>query len=321
MAKDPSEQELARLTALWNRPEIVADWAELKRIRGIHTPHAPEAQRAGAEFFRRHPELKLPHDYGVQRQEDGSLALTKSGWFKRNADWVMPLAIGGAGAVTLLAAPAAATTAGGATTTTTAGTAGTLGSTSTVGASALPAGSAGAAVSTAGAGGGMGAWGSFFKEALPYIIQGGTQLGGAAIESKGLSDAAKIAAETADKDRAEAKRVYEEDRADLAPYRALGVGSVGALSTGLNLPAYTPPPPTAAPMASLAAPRMAVPRDPTNPAPDAGPRAQGGTVPILAPNGRQVSVPEAQVNEALAKGGQLVNAGPMSVLGYTGARA
>lgn len=86
--------------------------------------------------------------------------------------------------------------------------------------------------------------------AIPYIIMAGAQIGGSVIASRGNTKAAKTAAEasdkaaeleaqTADKTLAQAKEIYQQQRADQGPFRESGYSSLNALNYGLGLPAVS----------------------------------------------------------------------------------
>jgi hypothetical protein len=193
-------------------------------------------------------------DYQIQQQPDGSVTLKRQNWFQRNADWILPVAtIGTGGAVNALTAPAAAGTATATDVSTSlapdaaaaggggagaagggAADAGTLGSMAP--GAELPGGLPSAAMPAA-AGTGFGA---ALKAALPTIIGAGASLGGAAIASHGNTEAAKIAAAQQQAALDQAKLIYQQQRADLSPYRQIGASALGPLSFGLGIAAPTP---------------------------------------------------------------------------------
>jgi len=74
--------------------------------------------------------------------------------------------------------------------------------------------------------------------AVPYLIKGGAQVGSALISQHGQSEAADKQAAAIEKGIALQEKMYEQDRADFAPYRGLGAGAVGNLAYlgGINLP-------------------------------------------------------------------------------------
>lgn len=95
-----------------------------------------------------------------------------------------------------------------------------------------------AAGTTAAAGAGGG---SLLHSLLPSIIGAGSTVAGTAIASHANTEAAKIAAEQADKALAIQQQQYALQRQDTAPYRALGIGAVnnlgflGGIDTTSNL--------------------------------------------------------------------------------------
>lgn len=70
------------------------------------------------------------------------------------------------------------------------------------------------------------------------LASAGANVGGAAIASRGQSKAADKQAEAIEKGIALQEKMYNQDRADFAPYRGLGAGAVGNLAylSGINLP-------------------------------------------------------------------------------------
>lgn len=182
------------------------------------------------------------------------------------------------------------------------------------GAAASGGGAAGAgtAATTAAAGAGGG---SLLHALLPSIIGAGASLGGTAIASHANTEAAKIAAEQADKALAIQQQQYALQRQDTAPYRALGQGAVGNLGylSGIDLPQSkidelsstvpnTAPPPlpnasTPPPSSTLAS--LGQPQASTN----------AGLVPVKNPaTGLIHLIPADQVGAAQQRGGVLVNA-------------
>jgi len=107
------------------------------------------------------------------------------------------------------------------------------------GAAASGAGAAGSGAAAGGGGAAAGAGGgSLLHALLPTIIGAGASVGGAAIASHGQSEAAKLQAAQDDKALALQKEMFDLQRSDTAPYRALGVGAIGNLAYlgGINLP-------------------------------------------------------------------------------------
>ena len=87
---------------------------------------------------------------------------------------------------------------------------------------------------------------------LPEIIKGGFDIGGALIGANAQGKAADKQAEAIEKGIALQEKMYNQDRADFAPYRGLGAGTVGNLAYlgGITLPPPEAPP--AQPPMSLA---------------------------------------------------------------------
>jgi hypothetical protein len=83
-------------------------------------------------------------------------------------------------------------------------------------------------------------FGAALKAALPTIIGAGASLGGAAIASSGNTEAAKIAAAQQQAALDQAKLIYQQQRADLSPYRQEGAAALGAINFGVGLPSITP---------------------------------------------------------------------------------
>lgn len=105
------------------------------------------------------------------------------------------------------------------------------------------AGGSGAAAGAGGAGSGGGgtvaAGGGFagaLKAALPDIIKGGATVAGSVLEAHGNTEAAKTQAASDAAALAQAKQIYEQQRADQGPYRQSGYSSLNALNYGLGLP-------------------------------------------------------------------------------------
>ena len=84
-------------------------------------------------------------------------------------------------------------------------------------------------------------------QAIPYLIKGGFDLLSAKMGADAQSKSADKQAEAIEKGIDLQKQMYEQDRADLSGYRALGNGAIGNLAYlwGINLP-----PPDAAPAAN-----------------------------------------------------------------------
>ncbi len=71
---------------------------------------------------------------------------------------------------------------------------------------------------------------------LPAIIAGGSAIGGALIGKSASDNATEAESDAADKAVALTKDMYEQDRADYAPYRNLGAFSVGELGSLVGMP-------------------------------------------------------------------------------------
>lgn len=98
------------------------------------------------------------------------------------------------------------------------------------------------------------------------IITAGAQVGSSAINSRAQGQAADKQAEAIEKGIDLQKQMYEQDRADFAPYRALGGGAVSNLAylSGINLPAEssTPKNPNAVePMPKITLSNLGAPSD------------------------------------------------------------
>lgn len=78
---------------------------------------------------------------------------------------------------------------------------------------------------------------------VPMLVKGGTDVAGSMISSRAQGHAADKQAEAIEKGIALQEKMYNQDRADFAPYRALGGGAVGNLAylSGINLPAESSP--------------------------------------------------------------------------------
>ena len=170
-----------------------------------------------------------------------------------------------------------------------------------VGGGAAAAGAAGTGTTSAGTAAATTAAAStpsLLHSLLPTIIGAGASLGGAAIAGHANTEAAKIAAEQADKALAIQKEQYALQRQDTAPYRALGQGAVGNLGylSGIDVASKVPE------LSSTV---------PTTPY---GQQAQNGTIPMKVPDGRILGIPVAQVQAALQHGAVHVTNPPMGSL-------
>jgi hypothetical protein len=160
-------------------------------------------------------------------------------------------------------------------------------------------------------------------------ISAGVSAYGASRAAGAAKDAAKTQAESADKAIALQRDIFETRRQDLAPYTSAGGAAMNTLAEAMGLPAGPAPAPMAggappvstarqrppeAPALGLAGPRNA-PMTPM--APPAGSKASaqtassmapavGGAVRMQTPTGQIVLVPAERVNEAVLRGGQVV---------------
>ncbi len=167
-----------------------------------------------------------------------------------------------------------------------------------------PAAAGTTAATTAAVGGGAG---SLLHSLLPSIIGGGAALGGAAISAHSNTEAAKIAAEQADKALAIQQQQYALQRQDTAPYRALGQGAVGNLGFLSGIAAPTPDELT---QLSSTVPKTAPPALPTASTPPQpslatlGQPSSGSSqmVQVRSPSGSIGTIPAAMLQQALAAG-------------------
>ncbi len=153
-------------------------------------------------------------------------------------------------------------------------------------------------------------------------------LAGSLIQSNQADKATKAQQEAAAKALELQSNIYQQQRADLAPYRQAGASSLSALTYGLGLdPSKSADTTTPYFQQQFSAQNNAVPqnaqRNPNSPTTQpippgnytggqAVPRvsslagtAQDGTVAMMSPDGRQARVPSNQVQAALAAGGRL----------------
>jgi len=191
------------------------------------------------------------------------------------------------------------------------------------GAGALGAGGAGLAAPAAAAGG------SFWKDLLGVgsagdVLRTGANLAGNYLQSRQIDKATQAQVDAANKALELQRRIYEQQRSDLSPYRNIGSSSVSELSRLMGLPAasdtttpfFQPQGGSGAPAAPLVTgPTGAPAPHQTNPnnAPVVGqavPRtlsglAGDGMVNMVSPDGRPARVPQNQVQAALAAGGRM----------------
>lgn len=146
--------------------------------------------------------------------------------------------------------------------------------------------------------------------------------------AQGNDTAAQINADAATKDLAQAKTIYDQTRADEAPYRALGQGALATLGQhGFYIPAPAPAaPPAMVPTATMMA--GSSPATAISAATTAAQGASGPTVPrlsttpttatstlnslgsdplvnMISPQGQPGQVPQSKVQQAIAAGGRL----------------
>ncbi len=159
-------------------------------------------------------------------------------------------------------------------------------------------------------------------------LQLGGGLAGSLIQSHQADKATQAQVDAANKALALQSNIYQQQRADLAPYRNAGASSLSALTYGLGLdPSKSADTTTPYFRQQFDAENNAVPqnaqRNPNSPTTQpipagnytggqAQPRvsslagtAPDGTVAMMSPDGRQARVPQNQVQAALAAGGRL----------------
>lgn len=269
-------------------PELQAALKQLRAIGGNPADPAYAATDAAVTkaITRLTGSAQLPKGYKLNA---GTGQIEQDTFLNRHGDtllWALPTAgiVGGA-AVGAMAGGGAA--AGGAAAGTTAGTT--------------------AATTTAATTG----FGAALKAAGPALIGGAANLGGAAIAAHSNTEAAKIQAESADKALAQAKEIWQTQRADEAPYRQIGTGALGLLGQGMGIN-MTPPP--AAPAAPAAPPAnggtMSSMGPPPAAAPTAAPAPPGGTNGLVSVRNPQTGlvhlIPQDQVAAAQQRGGQVL---------------
>lgn len=279
--------------------------------------------------------ITLPGDayIGVD-PKTGQTTVQHQSWFARNANWVVPLAtfatagvagglFGGGSAVAPAGSSAVGSSAAGGT------TAATVAADGTPFVAGPVAGTGLAGVDTAGlTAPAVGS--SLWKTIATAAIPAGAELASAKIQTDANSKAAQIQADQADRALAQAKQIYETNRADLAPYRAEGVSSLAALNSHLGLPTAgpsmgSPAPPGGINGGALITNTSAAPRSfattgspvgngtPPTPQPSTlaslGPQAAGQTpdplVNMISPQGNPGQVPQSKVQQAIAAGGRL----------------
>ncbi len=200
-----------------------------------------------------------------------------------------------------------------------AATGGTLASTALPTSYVAPiSGSAG--ISSAAEGIGAGAatpsiWDKLFGKTTADKVLTGVGLGanalGNLVQSNQASKATQAQVDAANKALALQSNIYQQQRADLAPYRNAGTSSLSALTYGLGLDpsksADTTTPyfqqqaaqnTAAIPVQRSPTPTQAVPRGTIS-------SLAGGTVNMISPDGRPALVPQNQVQAALQAGGRM----------------
>lgn len=323
------------------------------QLRQLLTQAVSGNQGARKQFEQRLASLgfQMDKDYHIDwndqdyqndvRAGNARIDIDRDNWFKRNADWAIPV---GVGAATLGAGLAglgpAAGLAGGAPAATTA-TAASTGGATVGGLGGAAAASVPLRVLTNG--GGIG--GALGKIGLrDWLLIGGMgssalsewyrtrQMDKAAGREIDMSREAlalekeMFDAEMAERqaDRTEEQRRYDQAYDDAAPYRSIGLGALDRLAFGVGIPGK--------PSEAVAASRNSRAPSPTQmqpwtdgPAPTftgggsltsgslatlgqpaAANVSKGAMVSIRSPQGRVVMVPFGQVEEALANGGQRV---------------
>ncbi len=242
-------------------------------------------------------------------------------------------AAGGTGVATGTGAATAGT--GSATAGTGAATGGTLASTALPTSYVAPiAGSAGISSAEAGitTAGSAPFWDRILGPSTADKVMTGLQLGGglagSLIQSRQADKATQAQVDAANRALELQGNIYQQQRADLAPYRNAGAASLSALTYGMGLdPSKTADTTTPYFNQQAQAQNNAVPqnaqRNPNSPTTQpipAGnytggqavprvsslaPTAGDGTVSMMSPDGRQARVPQNQVQAALAAGGRL----------------
>lgn len=255
--------------------------ADVKGLSAISQRFLAEAAQRGYTG-----ELVLPDGTKVKMQHGDTLeAKPPHGGWKKFAITAAVL-VGGGVAAASLPAGAAATSAG-----TTAGTT--------------------AATTAATAGPGL------FSRLAGPIISGVATLGSTAIQAHANSEAVKAEQDAAAKALALQDKMFEQHRADEAPYRQIGTGALGLLGQGMGIDMTPPPTPeaqsssafntaktTAQQTGTLASmgPPPAPPQTsmPTNPALGTEPMVR-----VYSPGGQVGQVPQSKLQAALAAGGRM----------------
>ncbi len=327
----------APVTYALAKPEYVQSHPELKEgydiVSGANLPPTVKAALRGY-----HP------TWGKAGEPTNANMTKDKGLFGNWETWLqlgLAGAVGGVGAAGALggaAAPAGAATTGG---TTAAGAtsaygplAGGYGLATTE--AAVPASLAAEGGAAAGAGAAASTasqfWDKVFGPTTADKIMSGLGmaggLAGSLIQSNQADKATKAQQEAAAKALELQSNIYQQQRADLAPYRQAGASSLSALTYGLGLDpskqgdTTTPYFQQQGQALNNAVPQNAQrnPGSPTTQPIPAGnytggqavprvsslaPTAGDGTVSMMSPDGRQARVPQNQVQAALAAGGRL----------------
>ncbi len=161
----------------------------------------------------------------------------------------------------------------------------------------------------------MGLWDALGVGNVRDAVSTGLNLAGNVLQSRQVSNATRAQTDAANRALDLQSNIYQQQRADLAPYRGLGTGAAQLLSRGVGLqtasdttiPAFQQQPMGNGPQVS-AQMAQAAQRNPN--AYQAVPRSLAslggdGFVNMLTPDGRPARVPQAQVRQALAAGGRM----------------
>jgi hypothetical protein len=318
----------APVTYALAKPDYVQSHPELKEgydiVSGANLP--PSVKEA----------LKGYHPTWQDAHGNGNAGMQKdSGLFNKWETWLQ-LGLGGAlgGAAAAGALGGASAAGGGAAAATGGATVPALEGGATLAANLGGAGALGAGGAAAGtaAAANTSIWDKIFgKSTADKIMSGLGMAGGLAgslIQSNQADKATKAQQEAAAKALELQSNIYQQQRADLAPYRQAGASSLSALTYGLGLDpskqgdTTTPYFQQQGQALNNAVPQNAQrnPGSPTTQPIPAGnytggqavprvsslaPTAGDGTVSMMSPDGRQARVPQNQVQAALAAGGRL----------------
>ncbi len=188
-----------------------------------------------------------------------------------------------------------------------------------LGGGATLAGNLGSASALPSAGGGMGFWDTILGKTTADKVGTIANLGGNLLQSRQVNNAVNAQTDAANRALDLQGNIYQQQRADLAPYRGLGSGAAGMLAQGVGLP---PAQDTTIP--AFQQPQMAQrsPNGPQQPIPAANytgqqavPRSLGslggggmdGLVNMVTPDGRPARVPQGMVQQAIAAGGKVAS--------------